>query len=110
MASNSVIVTTTIILFIFIVGVLLIGRSINKEVSNYSFIPIYFIIFLFIISNYTIGTNMVVENDSDDESTQDPQVEIEKRISNYIIVVIFLVILLFLLFVGGLIYIKRKGY
>ena len=84
MASNSVVVTTTFILIVFVLGVLFKVRSVyaDKEVTNYSFIPIYLIFFLLIISNYTIGTNMVMDSDTDDDTTPDSQIEIEKRINN----------------------------
>lgn len=112
MASDSIIITTSIILFVFIGGVIYNFRSIivSDRESKFSFIPLYFILLLFIISNYIIGTNIKVEDKSKDELTQDPQLEIEKKLTNYIIVVIFLVLLLFMVFIGGFIFIRKKGY
>lgn len=112
MASNSIIVTTTIILFVFIAGLIFNFRNliVDNPQSKYSFLFIYFILLLSIISNYIIGTNMKVDDKSQDGSTDDPQEKNEKRISNYIIIVIFLVILLLLVFLGGFLYIKKKEY
>ena len=111
MTSNSVIVITTIILFVFTGGLLFNIRNFIIDIpqSKYSFLFVYFILFLLIISNYTIGTNIKVIDKSKDEPTNEPQEEIEKRISNYVIVVICLVLLLLLIFMGGFIYIRKKG-